>query len=72
MITQRGLNRLAEPSTWAGIAILMQAFGVPMVDGDMGPFVQGGVGVAGLLSIFLREKVKKNAVPFNEVNNAGN
>lgn len=50
------LNRLREPSTWAGVAVLLSIFGVNMAPADTQAVVNGGVGLAGLLAVFMREK----------------
>jgi len=50
--------RLKEPSTWAGIGVLLSLFGVNFAPEQAQVFVQGGVGFAGLLAIFLGEPRK--------------
>lgn len=50
------LARLREPSTWAGLGILLSLFGINMAPEDAQLFVNGGVGLAGLLAVFMREK----------------
>lgn len=50
------LNRLSEPSTWAGVGMLLGLLGVNLAPEQAQAFVQGGVGLAGLLAIFIREK----------------
>ena len=50
------LQRLREPSTWAGIAALGMLFGVPPGTVDLAGQVVGGV--AGLAAIFLSEKAQ--------------
>lgn len=50
------LNRLREPSTWAGLSALALVFGLPPGTVDLlGQVVAGG---AGLAAIVLREKNK--------------
>ena len=51
------LNRLREPSTWAGISALGLIFGMPSGTFELLGQVIGGV--AGLAAIFLPEAVKK-------------
>lgn len=53
------LNRFSQPSTWAGIGILLGLFGVEMAPAEAQTFVQGGVGFAGLLAVFLNEAKPK-------------
>lgn len=48
------INRLREPSTWAGVAALGLIFGLPPGTIEMLGQVVGGV--AGLAAIFLPEK----------------
>lgn len=50
------LNKMREPSTWAGIGILLGLFGVNLAPAEAQVFVQGGVGFAGLLAVFMGEK----------------
>lgn len=50
------LDKMREPSTWAGIGILLGLFGVNLAPADAQVFVQGGVGFAGLLAVFMGEK----------------
>lgn len=50
------LNRLREPSTWAGVGILLSLIGIHLAPADAQAFVNGGVGLASLLSIFIGEK----------------
>lgn len=48
------LNRLRQPSTWAGVAALGLLFGLPPGTVEMSGQVVGGL--AGLAAIFLNEK----------------
>lgn len=50
------LNRLREPSTWAGVGILLSLVGINLAPADAQTFVNGGVGLASLLAIFIGEK----------------
>ena len=50
------LARLSEPSTWAGIGIVLGLFGVNLEPGQAQQFVAGGTGLAGLLAVFMGEK----------------
>lgn len=50
------LDRLREPSTWAGVAVLLSVFGVNMAPADKQAVVNGGVGLASLIAVFMREK----------------
>lgn len=60
MITASKLQKLSQPSTWAGIAILLSVFGVPMTEDVAQSIVQSGVALSGLAAIFLNEKGAKN------------
>lgn len=53
------INRLKEPSTWAGLSALGVIFGMPPGTVDLAVQVLGGV--AGLAAVFLREKGQSNA-----------
>ena len=48
------LNRLKEPSTWAGIAALVTAFGVP--GEQVQAVAQIAVAVTGAVAVFMPEK----------------
>jgi len=50
------VSKLTQPSTWAGIGILLSLFGVDLAPDQAQVFVQGGVGLAGILAIFMNEK----------------
>jgi hypothetical protein len=50
------LQRIREPSTWAGIAALGAMFGLP--PGTIDLIGQVAMGVGGLAAIVLREKAK--------------
>lgn len=50
------LNRLREPSTWAGLSVLGVLFGLPPGTIDLAGQVIGGI--AGLVSIVLAERGK--------------
>lgn len=50
------IARLSEPSTWASIAAMLAAFGIPIAD-DIWKYVVGaGIGLAGLIGVALKEK----------------
>lgn len=53
---QKILERLREPSSWAGVAVLLGLFGVPVGAPEL--VAQVGAGLAGLLAIALKEKGK--------------
>lgn len=48
------INRLKEPSTWAGLSALGVLFGVP--PGTLDLIAQVGIGAGGLLAIALKDK----------------
>lgn len=50
------LNRLREPSTWAGVGILLSLVGIDLAPADAQAIVNGGVALASLLAIFIGEK----------------
>ena len=45
---------LRQPSTWAGVGVLLTAIGIPASASDA--IVVGLAGVAGLLAVFLGER----------------
>ena len=47
------LKRIKEPSTWAGLGLLVSFFGVP--PGTLELIQQVAVGVAGLVAVFAPE-----------------
>ena len=47
------IARLSEPSTWASIAAMLVAFGVPIADDVWKYIVGAGIGLAGLIGIAL-------------------
>lgn len=51
-------RKLSEPSTWAGLAIITQALGVP--GGLFMQIAQGGMVFMGALAMFLNEKSAGN------------
>lgn len=51
--------RLKEPSTWAGIAIILALFGVDLAPEQSQVIVQSGAGIGALLAIILGEKKSK-------------
>ena len=52
------LSRLREPSTYAGIAAMLAAFGIT-VPSDLYQSIAGALtGVAGLVAVLLRERGK--------------
>jgi hypothetical protein len=52
------IARLSEPSTWAGISILLGLLGINFAPDQAQTFIQGGTGLAAALSIFIPEKGK--------------
>lgn len=50
------VDRLKEPSTWAGLSVLGVLFGLPPGTIDLAGQVVGGV--AGLVAMFLKERAK--------------
>lgn len=50
------VNRLKEPSTYAGLAALLGAFGVSIDPGMLQAVVAVATAIAGLASIFVSEK----------------
>lgn len=51
----QAINRLREPSTWAGVSALGMLFGVN-TEGMAEAGAMATAGLAGLFSIFMREK----------------
>jgi len=52
------IERFKQPSTYAGVGVLLMAFGVPVSEGLWSAIVQTGVAVASLAAIILQEKPK--------------
>jgi hypothetical protein len=50
------INRLKEPSTYAGLAALLAAFGLHVEPGILQAIVAMATGLAGLASILVGEK----------------
>ena len=50
--------KFKEPSTWAGVGILLGLFGVNLAPAEAQVFVQVGTGFAGLLAMFIGERVR--------------
>jgi hypothetical protein len=50
------LARLAEPSTWSGIALLLTSFGVQLSPEQTAAIVSTGLAVTGLIGTFLPER----------------
>jgi hypothetical protein len=50
------IDRLKEPSTYAGIAAMLAAFGLHVEDSMIQVFVSLATGLAGVVSILLSEK----------------
>nr|BDD47386.1 hypothetical protein 17 [bacterium] len=53
------IQRLKEPSTYAGLAILLSSFGIQITDEMTQAGSMALAGLAGLIAIFLPEKGKK-------------
>jgi hypothetical protein len=50
------INRLKEPSTWAGVAVVFTAFGISVNAEELALV---GSGVAAILAIVMRERGEK-------------
>lgn len=51
------IERLKEPSTWAGLGLLASLVGVP--PGTLELVTQVATGIAGLAAIFLKERAAR-------------
>lgn len=51
-------NRLREPSTWAGFAVLLSVFGINIAPEVLAPIIQGVTGIAGAAAILIGERSK--------------
>lgn len=51
-------NRLKEPSSWAGVGVLVGALGLQVAPDTWHSIVQIGTGIAGLLAVILKETGK--------------
>lgn len=52
------IERLKEPSTWRGVILLLTACGAPIAPANAEQIVSVGLAVAGLIGIFLPDKVQ--------------
>ncbi len=52
------IKRLKEPSTWAGIGVLLTLTGLNITPDQWSALVNVGIAVAGALAVFLPEKLK--------------
>ena len=50
------LARLSEASTWRGIVVLVTGLGVHLDSFDADKIVAAGLGIAGLIGIFFKDK----------------
>lgn len=51
------LARLGEPSTWAGLAVILGLFGVDLVQRpEWSELVKGAAGLAAALAVLFKEK----------------
>ena len=49
------LNRLREPSTWAGFAVLAGVLGVPLLPEQLQAIAQAGAALSGVAAVFIPE-----------------
>jgi len=54
-------NTLKQPSSWAGMAVLLSAFGVSITGEQWQALVQLGIAIAGAGAIFINEKTAEKA-----------
>lgn len=52
------IERLAEASTWRGITMVATAFGITVAPELLPAIVSAGTGVAGLIGILFKDKLK--------------
>lgn len=52
------LDRLKEPSTWRGLAMLATALGVTIDPSQMAAIVAAGTAVAGLIGVLLPDSAR--------------
>lgn len=52
------LSRLSEPSSWAGVAAIGAALGIPLAPDVLHPLIQVLTGAAGLAAVLLRERAR--------------
>jgi hypothetical protein len=50
------LDRLREPSTWRGLALLAAACGVTITPERMDAIVSAGLAISGLIGVFVPDK----------------
>ena len=51
-------NRFKEPSSWAGLSVILTLAGLKVSGVEVGYIVDIGVGVCGLIAFFVPEKAK--------------
>lgn len=51
------IERIKEPSTWAGISVLAASFGINIAPELWTPTVQALTGIAGVAAVLMREGV---------------
>ena len=52
------IDRFKEPSTWRGLVALGMAFGVHLSPDQINAIVAAGMGLIGLIAVFLPDKFK--------------
>lgn len=57
-MNQYMLERLKEASTWRSIVYVLTAAGVPMAPGMAEYIVAAGMGIAGVIGILTKDKLK--------------
>lgn len=55
------LERFKEPSSWAGVGVLLGLFGVKIAPEGMELLAVAAAAVCGVLAFFLKEKAKPTA-----------
>ncbi len=50
------LERMREPSTWRGLALLLTALGIPLAPGVADALIAAGLGVAGLIGALVPDR----------------
>jgi len=63
-LVDKVVGRFSEPSTYAALTGVLTYFGIAIPEGIVNPIAAIGVGIAGLLGFFLKEKKAKEELPW--------
>lgn len=55
------LNRLAEPSTWRGLTLLLTAVGISLDPEQVAAITAAGLGIVGVINVFKKDAKSSDA-----------